>query len=513
MSDLGPQEPTGDAIDRDSIFPEQDDDFVAPREPVTARGVAIVSARVFTGLVGIGIAAVVVVASALLPLPSITAKPPSTIVTPVPTAQQLVCPGSVLRLADETGQGATTSSAIGRPTTNYSSSTKSIEAIPLEQSDASSGGTSSAPIVVSTPPDTTHPTQQILLSGAQSQSVNEDEFIGLAAADCGVANSDTWLAGGSTSVGRTTLLTLSNPTEVPATVNLELYGESGAITAPGTSGIIVPASGQRVLSLAGFAPDVVSPVVHVTSTGGQVVANLQEAIVRGLQPGGVDIVESTTGPSLVTVIPGMLVANSTAVQALLSGGTDFNDLRPTLRLFAPGTGSVTTTISVIPEDGAASGRSFTYDIEAGRVVDVPFSDLADGNYTVTVSSPVPIIAAVRVSTAVADGPTDFAWLSAASALHDHAQLTVASGPTPTLHLANTSKSAAAISLIAADGTTRAIGVPAASAAVVAVEPGETYEVTGFDTIFAAVTLIDGGTLARYSIHPPGAGSTPVTVFR
>lgn len=495
------------------LFPEQEDDLPETRKPVTVRGVAIVSARVVTGLIGIGIAAVTVAASVLLPLPSIQSVPARQVVVPVPTAQQVVCPGAVLRLADETGQGATTSSAIGRPDTRYSSSTGSIDATPLEQSDASTGGTAAAPTVVSTPPDAADPTQQLLLSGAQSQAVNENEFVGLAAADCGVANGDTWLAGGSTAVGRTTLLTLSNPTEVPATVNLTLYGEAGQITAPGTSGIIVPASGQRVLSLAGFQPDIVSPVVHVSSTGGQVVAELQESIVRGLVPGGVDIIGPTVGPALVSVIPGLRLVGVPAVQALLSGGEPFEDVKTVLRLFAPGTGTVSTTVSVIPEDGAARGTSFAYELEAGRVVDVPIGDLADGDYTVTITSPVPLVAAARATTAVLGGPTDVAWFTAANQLHGRAQFTIAPGPSPLLHLANQSTADAAVHLAAQDGSTATIAVPAGSSAVVPVKPGQTYEASGFDALFAAVSFVDSGAIARYAVHPPGAGSTPVTVYR
>lgn len=509
----GQQEPSRELGQQDNLFPEQEEDVVEPRPPVTVRGVAIVGARVVTGLIGIGIAAVTIAASVFVPLPGIHALAPSEVITPVPTAQQLVCPGAVLRLADETGKGATTASAIGRPNTDYRSSSGSINATPLATSDASTGGTVSAPIVVSTPPDQNDPTQKLLLSGAQSQSVKEDEFIGLAAADCGVANGDTWLAGGSTAVGRTTLLTLSNPTAVAATVNLVLYGETGLIAAPGTSGIIVPALGQRVLSLAGFRPDIVSPIVHVSSSGGQVVAELQQSIVRGLDAGGVDIIGPTTAPALVNVIPGLLVANVAAVQALLGHGADYHDLVPVLRLFAPGTGTVATTISVIPEDGAADGTSFSYELEAGRVVDVPFSDLGDGNYTVKIVSPVPVVATARVSTAVTGGPTDFAWLSAATALHDHAQFTVASGPSPVLHLANAGAANATVTLTAQDGTVTTVALPTGSSALVAVRPGMTYQATGFDSIFAAVTLSAPGAIARYAVHPPGAGSTPLTVYR
>lgn len=507
------QEPTGELVERNILFPEQDDDFVQPRKPVTARGVALLSARVVTGLIGIGVAAATIAAASFIPLPTTRVIPPSEVITPVPTAQQLVCPGSVLRLADETGQGATTASAIGTPDVEYFSSTGSSDATPLDQSDASTGSTSAAPVVVSTPPDQADPTQQLLLSGAQSQSVSEDEFVGLAAADCGVANGNTWLAGGATTVGRTTLLTLSNPTEVAATVNIELFGETGRITAPGTSGIIVPPSGQRVLSLAGFQPDVASPIVHVQSSGGQVVADLQEAVIRGLEPGGVDIIGPTTAPALVNVIPGLVLQNLNAVQALLGRGPDYDDLRPVLRLYAPGTGTVATTISVIPEDGAAGGTSFAYDLEAGRVVDVPFNDLGDGNYTVKIVSPKPVVAAARVSTAVDGGPTDVAWLAAATQLTNHAQFTVAPGPAPVLHLANAGTGDAAVVLTPQGGTGSTIAVPVGSAALVAVQPGTTYTATGFDSLFAAVTLSGSGSTARYAIHPPGAGSTPVVVYR
>ncbi len=83
MSDLTPPPVPGD------IFAEQDDKIVEQKKPVTVRGVAIVSARVVTGLIGIGIAAVTIAASVLVPLPTADSVPPSRVVDPVPTAQQL----------------------------------------------------------------------------------------------------------------------------------------------------------------------------------------------------------------------------------------------------------------------------------------------------------------------------------------------------------------------------------------------------------------------------------------
>jgi hypothetical protein len=507
-----PEEPSGEFLGgEDDLFPEQDDLETSTRAPITARGAAIVGARVFTGLVGIGVAAATIAASALLPLPTVSSTPASSLVTPVPTAQKLVCPGAVLRLSDETGEGATIPSALGRPVTRYASSSGTAEATPFELSDAGTGGTAAAPELVSAPPNPADPGDRTLLSGAQSQQVDEGDFVGLAAADCGLASGDIWLAGGATTVGRTTLLTLANPSEVPATVDLDLFGEDGAIAAAGTSGIIVPANGQRVISIAGFLPEVVSPVVHVRSSGGQIVAELQQSTVRGLDPGGVDIIGATQAPSVSNVIPGLLITNLEAVQALRSGGPGFDDLTTMLRLFAPGEGSVAVTINVIPEDGQATGTSFALDLDAGLVVDVALEELETGNYTVQVESSEPVLAAARVSSAF-ESATDFAWLAAAPPLQERAQLTVAPGPSPALHLSNTASSDAVVTLTPSQGDDLTALVPAGGSTIVPLESGMSYGLTGFERLFATVTLAGGGMIAGYSVHPPGAGSTPIVVY-
>lgn len=505
-------EPTGESVSGDDIFPDQDELETRVRRPITAKGVALAGARAAVGLVGIGVAAVTIAGSALLPLPTITATPPSSLITPVPTAQQLVCPGAILRLSDDSGAGATVVSAIGRASVSSQATSGVVDSTPVQNSDADSGGSAAAPTVVSTPPGDADSTDRVLLSGAQVQQVDSGDFVGLAAADCGVAGSDVWLAGGSTIVGRTTLLTLANPSEVPATVSIELFSEGGALTAPGTKGIVVPASGQRVLSLAGFAPGVVSPVVHVTSTGGQVLASLQQSIVRGLQPGGVDIIESSA-LSDDSIIPGVRVTAADEVEALSAGGESFADALTVLRVFAPGEGDVSLTVSLIPEDGAETGDSFALDIDAGRVTDVPIGELATGNYTVRVQSEVPAVSAVRVTSAA--GPaTDFAWFVPSPTLGDRAQFTVADGPSPVLHLQNPTTADAAVVLTPLDGAApTTVTVLAGASALVAVDPGRSYDLSGFDELHAAVSLTGGGMVARYSIHPPGVGSSPLRVYR
>src|SRR5690606_12034172 len=119
------------------------------------------------------------------------------------------------------------------------------------------------------PGDTTQP----LLAASQSQGIAASGLGGFTASACVKPSADSWIVAGSTETGRTTLLTLANPSTVPSTVELELYTENGRVTATGLEGIVVPVGGQRILSLAGWVPDAASIVARVTSAGGSVVAH------------------------------------------------------------------------------------------------------------------------------------------------------------------------------------------------------------------------------------------------
>ncbi|MEP6479799.1 MAG: DUF5719 family protein [Rhodoglobus sp.] len=533
-----PEEPTSAAPDASAsdaptvpeITPEpegifEDDSYLEPEKPkATLKGAAIVGVRLVAGVVGIGVAGVVIAAATFVPLPGIHSTPSGLVVTPVATGQQLVCAGSLLRLADDTGQGATTSSALGRASVRFDASAGAVDTSPLATSDAGNGGDASAPAVLATPPNTADPAVPILVAGAQAQSLDEAEFAGLAASDCAVASGDSWLAAGSTTTGRTTLLTLSNPTEVAATVDLALYGETGPIAAPGTSGIIVPPDGQRVLSLAGFAPDVQSPVVHVTSRGGQVVANLQQVTTRGLDPGGVDVVGTAPAPALQQVIPGVVMSGLLDQQAL-QGLEGYDDLAPILRILVPGDVAAKVTVSVVAEDGSSNGTSFQVDVEPGRVTDLGLGQspdgqigtearagLPDGAYTLRIVSTVPVVAGARIS--AASGQTnDFAWMAGSTELSIPTLLTVAPGPNPVLHLANASTKDATVLLTGQDGAADVtVVVKAGASASTPVEPGASYLASGFDAMYLAVTVSEPGRIAQYGVRPPGLVSSPITVY-
>jgi hypothetical protein len=415
------------------------------------------------------VGAATIAAAALLPLPTVQLAPQSVSVSPEAAAKQLICPGAVLQLGDSGGQNASVASAIGQPVVTVAATTGGYDTTSLRQSDADPDS-AGAPQRI-TAPASAESTASI--AGAQYQSVDRGDYRGVAAASCAVPSSDTWLVGGSTAVGRTTLLTLANPGAVDSTVAIELFSSEGVVEASGLTGVLVPANGQRVVSLAGFAPGLTSLALHVTSRGGPVAASLQEAIVRGIEPSGVDIIGATTAPSTRAVIPGVVVLEAEEVAGRL-GEPGFDDLGAALRVYVPGDAAAQVTVRVIPDtldapvdDDAGDplvGASFNLVLDPGVVTDVPVESLVDGSYSVIVESSVPIVNLAETATTVVVGG-------------------------------------------------QSVTVPADASATVAVAGGESVTITGATGLFASVSLRAPGRLASYLLATAAITEAPVTLYR
>src|ERR1700754_631148 len=89
----------------------------APAHPITtgrteamaARGkILAAGTRVAIGVVGVAASVVVLGGALVVPLPSVTTTPASVTVDPAPAAEVRACTGPLVRLADDSGQGATT---------------------------------------------------------------------------------------------------------------------------------------------------------------------------------------------------------------------------------------------------------------------------------------------------------------------------------------------------------------------------------------------------------------------
>ncbi|WP_298122454.1 DUF5719 family protein, partial [uncultured Aurantimicrobium sp.] len=197
-----------------------------------------------TGLVSAGAVALGIAALVTLPLPGYVGDAPVMSVAPVPAVQQRVCPGPLVEAISRGTEDITFISA-SQPEYSESSSEKNFDNSWLNAIDNQNGALFAAPKVISVPPAASAE-EAPLLAGNQLQETASETLSGLAAASCTEPANDLWLVGGSTEVGRTTLLTLANPTEVTATVSLEVFTEQGYIDAS-SEGIIVLPGEQRII--------------------------------------------------------------------------------------------------------------------------------------------------------------------------------------------------------------------------------------------------------------------------
>lgn len=470
------------------------------------RALAQGGARAIGGLVGIGIAVAVVAGATLLPLPDFAIGAPSQTVRPIPADQQRVCPGPALALATDAGK-ASRPSAIGTPSTVYGTDGPDTESRRLKP-DASTDSSGQAPLALTaaTPQGATRPP---LFAGAQVQNVSSPDLAGVAAASCAELAADSWLVAGATTLGQTSLVLLANPTSVDATVNLDIFTETGRVSAPGGTGIVVPAGAQKVVALAGLAPSATAPVVHVTTTGGEVVATMQQSFEQGIQPRGVELVGATGAPGRVQTISGVTIASLAAITAAQSAegvSVEF----PTLRILVPGTEDAQITIGAVGESGTAAGNSYAQTVKAGNVAEIPLDSLKDGNYTVTIRSSVPVVAAVRTSV-IGSKARDFAWFVSSAPIPDSQLVAVPAGPKPQIHFANGGEKDAKVRIQPASGSAVVLTVPAEGGAYIGVVSGR-YTVTGASGLVVSVSVLGDGQTSSFAIAPAGPLASPIEVY-
>ena len=271
------------------------------------------------------------------------------------------------------------------------------------------------------------PSSEPGMGAVSRQSFDTEVLRGLATAACLPAQFDTWIAAGSAETGRQAVLSITNPGDVPATVDVTVYGRSGAVNAPAARGILLPPGTRRVFPVNGFAPAELSPVIHVQSQGTAVAAALHASVTRGLDADGVAIATGQFEAAPDLVIPGVFVDGSDEALARRQE-PGFADLAPTLRLLSPDE-DTTAQVSIL-RPGQAPIISEAR-LVAGRVVDVALDLVGSGLFSVTVNASAPIVGGVRVSV-VAENATDLSWVSAHPVLDEPTYLALPFGPEATL---------------------------------------------------------------------------------
>jgi hypothetical protein len=252
--------------------------------------------------------------------------------------------------------------------------------------------------------------QKASAAAAMKFTATDGDLQGTAAASCQQPSNDQWLAGASTTVGRTSVLMLANASTTPATVSLELFGSSGQIQAPGSRGLLVAPGTSRPVVLAGLAPGESQLSVHVRSAGGPVAAVIQQSVLRGLTPGGVDFIAPGAAPAVRQVMTGVDIQDAGQV-ASLTAKSGYEDAGPALQLTVPGPSDAVVEVKLYGRDGQKalpSGGVIT--AKAGAVTEIPLAGVPAGHYTVAASSDVTFVAAARVTRGLQDSrAVDVAW--------------------------------------------------------------------------------------------------------
>ncbi|WP_426519845.1 DUF5719 family protein [Diaminobutyricibacter sp. McL0618] len=474
------------------------------------RGVARESARAIVGIAGIGVAALAIAGATWLPLPSFTVTPPSSNVAPVPTAQERTCPGPLLTLASNSN-AATGAAAFAPPTAVYGTNTGAdVQTRPLTPVDDTQGESNGSPVTL-TVPAPAGSAKPPLVGAAQSQQASLEDFAGLAAASCDEAQADSWLVAGATTLGQTSLVLLSNPSTVPATVDLSVYSESGAVTAPGATGIVVAPGTQRIVPLAGLAPSAAAPIVHVVAQGGRVVASIEQSDIVGIDPHGVELVGPTAAPSPHLVIPGVVIRSLAALQSA-QGGEGYSSDLPAVRVFVPGTSPATVRVGALGEKGTSMGNSYSATVKPGIATEIPLDHLSDGTYAVTIDSTQPLVAAARTST-VSGKAQDFGWFVATEPVDDTVLAAVPPGPGAVLHFANSGEDGPSATVkVTVTGTTKTLVVPSGGSAGITILAPGTYSVTGAKGLYVSTSLTGKGLVTSFPVNPPGPLASTIEVY-
>lgn len=500
------------------------------------------------GVVGASIAVLVVGALLVVPLPQLEGYAPMFKVTPLPSMQNIVCPGPLVQVNPD--KSATVSYlSNGSPVLQLDSTSTQQTNMVLTMTDNKAPASLGAPSVISVPP-VKGASEQPLLAGMQLQTGKGESLAGLATVSCAEPSNDVWLVGGATDVGRTTLLLLENPTDVYSTAKIEVFAENGPVAMLKNDGIQVPPRTQRIISIAGYARDVYAPVIHVSSSGGALLATLQQSVMRTLVPSGVEWVNPSTAPSTTQMITGVYLAGSSANSEY---GAVSSDLESTIRVLVPGTESADVKLKFISLAGEVT--ELAAPVNAQEVIQFPFVGMKDGMYTVIVSANKPIVAGVRsviasgvqapvLSTTPSSPPAptstpsatasptptpsatpaapaapaakvtggDFAWFSAGNFLTNSLLVPVPSGPNPMLSFYNPFDWDVTVVLSARNQQDVRLKIAPGQMSTVKLTGGANYTVKGSDGLIGQLTYIGGGQGSGTVLSPANALGSAISVY-
>ena len=231
---------------------------------------------------------------------------------------------------------------------------------------------------------------QVSATGALAQGLEVEQTgpDGQVTAQCGASGTSFWFAGpGQKSVG-TIELYLTNTGSTPADAQVQVLTDAAngpPVLGNADNGITVPPHGMVVQSLGGLLQGSGIMALNVSTTVGQVAAAVRESQSPGQDGSWLPALQA---PALHVVIPGVPA----------QGGA------PDLYIAVPGTGAAQIKITAITQRGSYQPTGGTgIDLLGGSVSDIPLPSLGGISGALSITSSVPIVAALRVAGGPAGG--------------------------------------------------------------------------------------------------------------
>ena len=200
---------------------------------------------------------------------------------------------------------------------------------------------------------------------------------------CPEPRSRWWYVGaGAATVTHDTVFTITNPRDGQADVDIDVFGPSGRVAAPGLHGITVPAGKTQVVDLAKVAPAVGDLAVSVVATRGLVSVTAADRFAPGV-----------VGKAVQEWLPAQSAPATSVTMAGLPGQPD----RATLVVVNPRQVEAVVSVQVIGSGGTFAPKdSATLTVPPGSVASLPVQAVFDGKpLAIQVTSPHPVTATVR----------------------------------------------------------------------------------------------------------------------
>lgn len=217
---------------------------------------------------------------------------------------------------------------------------------------------------------------------------------GLAVQQCPQASATSWFVGAGSTANHAGTLVLTNPTDIDALVDVQMYGADGDIEETEATGLVVEAGDAKRIPLERFAVGEDDVALSVTTSRGIVSASVLDATGELSSYGGSDYLPATARPSTDAVVTGV-PADSDARELLVANPSDR-------------TADVSVTVS--GKDGAFTPSGLqSVSVGAGSVKSVALpGNVGRAALSVRLSSQVPVTGAVRAVTTGGGGDIAYA---------------------------------------------------------------------------------------------------------